>query len=59
MNDVLNDIEQLRVAISMLEGKPQTELGVKTLERMVQEKQLEVANYEESIDFFFKDTPFK
>ena len=59
MNDILNDIEQLKVAINMLEGKPNTELGVKVLERMVSEKEAEVVDYEKSIDFFFNDTPFK
>ena len=59
MNDTLNDIEQLKVAINMLEGKPNTELGVKVLERMVSEKEAEVVDYEKSIDFFFNDTPFK
>ena len=44
MNDTLNDIEQLKVAINMLEGKPNTELGVKVLERMVSEKEGEVVD---------------
>lgn len=59
MNDILNDIEFLKSIKKQIEDQQSTDLIVGKINEVIDSKEKEVEAYEKTVDFFFKDTPFK